>query len=353
MVNIKPTVPARKAMASPIKDAIRTSGGVVPNTKVATPVAEVKKANMDVLKLAVHSDADYPVYLYEKNAGWVSGVTGAAKAVGTHTSAAYSSAKNKIFPAGSHVGTRWEKPRMLERSGHDPIWGMVPGAIGAYSMYASAKNEGQGTLPALGLAALGGIGGRMVGNRLGSYVWNQQAPARAAKQLAEQKSVFAKQKYFDKFKDPNAAHQAIIDQQKGLWNEPGILNKVQGGIAHVKDKVNQLANPGMSAEDTLDRHFSGLKGQAEELQSNMLQAGKEHLNETQHYQNAMKDLDKRGIDAHKLNAYLSRQGYDAQKLLNNPNYLTQGPIRGGIKEQGLTDSVYDQKWFRYKVKPAP
>ncbi len=296
-----------KTMATPVQNAIRQSGGTVSKTKVAPlPEAPVlKKANQDVLAMAVESLGYQPE---EKSAAF---------------------------------GFRAATPKLLQRSGHDPLWRYVPGVAGAVMAYNGARNDGQSTLASMGMGALGGATGALVGNAAGKYHWNQTAAARGQAAFQAQKQQYATQKYYDRLgSDKNLQARATLNAVKDKWHEPGILNKAQAGWAHVKEFVGREANPGISDADLLKRHFGGLQSQADELGKNMRQTGAEMRNENKHYYSNIKYLKNKGVDMSKVTEYLAQRGLDARVILNDPRGLENRHFRDSVKGQGAYGDVY-------------
>lgn len=340
MEMIKPPIKPSKTMATSVQTAIRQSGGKVNRVNVASiPEAPAMKKASDVLSCAVEELGGFEDYAsQEKSAG---ATWNAVKAAPGQVAQGV-----KNFAASKpSIGFRMSTPKMFQPSGHDPLWRYVPGVVGAAATYNAARNDGQGTLAAMGMGALGGATGAVLGNAAGKRYWAHTAPARQQAAYEAQKGIIAKQKYYDKLGgDANARARYVMDASKAKRNEPGIFNKAEGIWSTVKEYVGREANPGISDSDLLKRHFGAHVGQANELGKNMRTVGNEMRNENKHYYANTKKLQQYGVDIHGVNATLTQRGLDPKVVLNDPDAFHNRHFRDAVKGQGKEKDVYKYGW---------
>lgn len=205
----------------------------------------------------------------------------------------------------------------------------VGGAVGAKTMYDSSRQDGNGSLASMGLAAVGGLAGGMAGHSLGGLAARAHAPAIARAGAEAHAGHLAKLEELQHLKKhPKEIDKMVTGDRFGTFfdtNKPFIEERLPAGISGVKDLYNKHI-VGMSDEQLNAARGADHQELRQKVVDRIDKGITHHTAATQHVDNNLATIKSRGVDPHEFATAYSKthpKGNSAYTDMNNQDFHKQ------------------------------
>jgi hypothetical protein len=240
------------------------------------------------------------------------------------------------------------------------------GLAGAATTYSAARNDGSGAGASLGLAAVGGLAGQVVGHSLGKEVSQIGAATKALHGAGELQTIKKTEDNLAKFVDPEKGkeHSAttFLANLKNGHNKVDANGKTSlmesaKAVGHqVQHEIYKVANPNGSAQDYL--HSRGYGDKLDKYHADRIQDHNMFYKQNENHIQNMHELNHYGAGdvEHKLMQQIGNTDTVKGVLnLNRPDFLNNKHVIKAITSSGAnaTNKLYGTSSIGFAKAYAP